>query len=64
MFQDMEILGYDHIKYFRDNRKQIEVDNNGQVRFVFIGTFVDADAMEYQDIVFHNKNGGQSVDMN
>lgn len=38
MFQDMEIIGYDHIEYFRQNKYQVNIDNNGILRLVFIGT--------------------------
>lgn len=39
MFQHMEVIGIDHLEFFRQNKYQIKVDNSGTVKFCFIENF-------------------------
>lgn len=39
MFQHMEVVGIDHLEFFRQNKYQIKVDNDGTVKFCFVENF-------------------------
>lgn len=39
MFKHMEVIGIDYIEFFRQNRYQIKVSNQGLVQFCFIENF-------------------------
>jgi len=35
----MEVIGIDHIEYFLENKYQIKVENNGDLKFCFVENF-------------------------
>lgn len=50
----MEVIGIDHVEYFLENKYQIKVENNGDIKFCFVENFPVSQHVDYGD--FDNMN--------